>query len=151
MLPIVSPPAELVAHVMRNRQRPLVPGELEQLAYGIGKEQIRLILREYQTVVSKSTGVPFVTEECNKAVTVSFLNQFSRFRPVQRMSFEALHPMHMPLSRHDRHIVPGGVSGEGKEIQMLLGNLDGTFEGTLGISHGVVIVKIPPEELVLLV
>ena len=46
--------------------------------------------------------------------------------------------------------MPRGVASEGEEIEMFLGNLDGTLESTFGVANGVMIVKITPEELVAL-
>ena len=83
----------------------------------------------------------------NKAIIVGIFDQFPCLRPMLGMGFKSVYPVHVPLPRHDRHIVPGCMSSEGKEIQMLPGNFNGSLQRTFSVPHGVVIMKVTPVEL----
>jgi hypothetical protein len=66
-----------------------------------------------------------------------------------RMYLEASHPLQMPVAWHFRHVVPGGVTCEGEEVEVLAGEVNGSFQRALRVADGVVVVEVTPVETVL--
>ena len=64
------------------------------------------------------------------------------------VDLEALDPFHVAVSRHLGHVVPVGMAGKGKEVEMFAGQVDRPFQASLGIPDRIVVVEVPPEQLV---
>jgi hypothetical protein len=54
----------------------------------------------------------------------------------------------MPISGHDRHVMPVRMAGEGKEIKVFPGYFDRSPEGTFRIANRIMIMDITPIKLV---
>ena len=94
----------------------------------VGKIEIRLIFGKDKTIVAKLTGMPFVSKEGHKVIRVGFAKHLPRFRPMTRVDLESPHPLHVSVARHFWHVVPGSMSREGKKVEVLTSQVNGTLQ-----------------------
>ena len=141
-----APPTLLVADVVRDRPAPLAVREVEQLLHVVGQEQLGLIVGKDQAVVAKAAGVPFVAQQGHEVLVVGVADQLAGLGPVLRVHLEAVDPQQVPVAGHLRHVVPGGVAGEGEEVEMVARQVDRPFQRALGVADGVVVVQVAPVE-----
>ena len=86
----------------------------------IGQEQLVLIARENQTVIPEAARVPLVAQERREPLVGGFPDHPPRLGPMVPVSPEAVHPVHVPFARHIGHVVPGGVTGEGEVVSVIV-------------------------------
>ena len=60
---------------------------------------------------------------------------------------ETLEPMLFPPAFHFLHVVPAGMAGESKKIEMGLGNIDAAFQRSNAVAIGIMIVNITKQYL----
>ena len=111
--------------------------------------QRRVISWVVEAIVTEKARMPFIREDRDKLVlAIRFGSEPLYFRPVVLENLEAVDPFHVRVIRHRWHVMPLGMRRESQDVQMLLRDVVRPLNRPARISDRVVIMKIAPEELV---
>lgn len=141
-------PTLLISKMVGNDRRVRLTRVVLKIAHVIEVAERPIVVRVIDAVITEETGVPFVGQERNElARLVARGGHFLNSRPLLPSGREAIDPLLLGAIGHGLHIVPLRMRSESEEIQMAFGDVVGSLQRTLGVSDGIVVVKVAPKQL----
>ncbi len=121
--------------MVRNHQGAMLEAEGTQILHVIRSGDFSLISRKDDALITISTRVPLESQEGHEVrILIRLLRQSDNLWPRVPKLLETPHPGHLAAAFHRAHVVPAGMTGERKKIQVLFRDVYRSFEGSLAVS-----------------